>query len=548
MNARIRDTRSAELRPIDLPLLAAVVGLPTRAVQTRIFDADHDATLQAVFEPEWPGDAATLGRLTVQIALRAGLEEELVVATALGLGAVSDRLASCRGRMLLRNAFPELSRDEDDARDRDGEEGDPGEEGFWRYRDGRTRFTVRELIGATQVRSVRDAPRFTSWLAASASLPVAKLRRRLSRAHPRTGVAIALGEAWPPELILPPRESIAELTCGLVVRSPALVRLVADVARTSPAVTYELLRAIAPELRIDFAFPDLAGPEPSTQRSAVPPVPPPRSTAAHALLGGKYQLGKMLAEGATGKVYAATRQDLPHHRVVVKLAIPGSPASLKDEIGHAFDLSHEHICAYKDFGHDPVFGTYLVMQHGGRSLRHLLEHEGPLPLPRALDVLHQAALGLDYAHRHGVLHQDVEPGNVLVGDDDTWEIRIADFGAAVRRDPDKDPPASPRPLSASPGYAAPEQRAGLRAHEASDQYALALVFCSMLEGELFETPPMPRGYRRLSSAQNAALLRALDDDPLARFPSCVAFAEAMAETRSAVAIDQRALRNVRLYR
>jgi serine/threonine protein kinase len=116
-------------------------------------------------------------------------------------------------------------------------------------------------------------------------------------------------------------------------------------------------------------------------------------------------------------------------------------------------------------------------------------------------------------------------------------VRVTDFGIAVKGVAAKNTRGrhtvlATRPVGYTPAYAAPEQRAGAKAKWATDQYALALVFCSMLEGVEFTEPYEPRRFARLTTRQNDALLRALSEDTDDRFESCAAFARALDASRA----------------
>lgn len=147
--------------------------------------------------------------------------------------------------------------------------------------------------------------------------------------------------------------------------------------------------------------------------------------------------------------------------------------------------------------------------------------------------MRQAAAGLDYAHSKGVIHQDVKPGNVLIDKKSKpWEVRLGDFGIAVQGRAGKNTVGDYTVIATAPvaytrAYAAPEQLRGEKARKATDQYGLALVLCSMLEGHVFKRKYDRRNFHRLNARQNAAIERALRDDPGDRFASCAAFVAAL---------------------
>ncbi len=191
--------------------------------------------------------------------------------------------------------------------------------------------------------------------------------------------------------------------------------------------------------------------------------------------------------------------------------------------------------------------AFIVMDYvQGETLRGLLKQAGgPLPYATAVRVVKQVASALYYAHRRGVVHRDVKPGNIMVRADGT--ALLSDFGIARAADS-----ASLVTLAVgTPAYMSPEQHRGEAASDRSDQYSLAVVAYEMLTGRrpflgetpvaglsvasqrvawehLYLPPPPPRSLcPGLPEAAEAVLLRALDKDPGRRYASVVEFAEAL---------------------
>jgi serine/threonine-protein kinase len=122
---------------------------------------------------------------------------------------------------------------------------------------------------------------------------------------------------------------------------------------------------------------------------------------------------------------------------------------------------------------------FIVMEHlGGGSLEDRLRREGAQPPARALAWLEQAAVALDAAHRHGIVHRDVKPANLLL--DERGDLRMADFGIASAAGFDS--MTLTGTVLGTAGYLSPEQAAGERASPASDLYALAVVAYELLGG------------------------------------------------------------------
>jgi serine/threonine-protein kinase len=207
-------------------------------------------------------------------------------------------------------------------------------------------------------------------------------------------------------------------------------------------------------------------------------------------LGDRYELHRLIAAGGMGQVWRA--DDLALHRpVAVKVLrseYTGDPtflARFRGEAQHAASLSHPNIAAVFDYGEEIAQdGTgetlaYLVMELvEGEPLSALVAREGPLGVETTLSLLRQTAFGLGEAHRAGMVHRDVKPGNILVRPDGA--VKITDFGIAH----------SARSVAltrtgqviGTPQYLSPEQAEGRHATPASDIYALGLIGYECLVG------------------------------------------------------------------
>jgi eukaryotic-like serine/threonine-protein kinase len=143
-------------------------------------------------------------------------------------------------------------------------------------------------------------------------------------------------------------------------------------------------------------------------------------------------------------------------------------------------LSHPNIAQVYDFGEAAQQGpAYLVMEFvDGPSLAGLL-HDGPLEPSRTMDIVAQAARGLAAAHRAGLVHRDVKPGNLLMRDDGL--VKVSDFGIA--RAESATPVTRTGMLPGTPGYMAPERGAGAVATPAADLYSLGVVAHQCLTGQ-----------------------------------------------------------------
>jgi serine/threonine-protein kinase len=233
---------------------------------------------------------------------------------------------------------------------------------------------------------------------------------------------------------------------------------------------------------------------------------------AGTVLGGRYVLEDQIGNGGYGEVWRATDTVLARP-VAVKLLHPRytqrneALARFRAEARHAGALSHENIAQVFDYG-EPADGQppYLVMELvDGPSLETVLTG-GPLDDRQTMDIVAQAAAGLQAAHAAGMIHRDIKPGNLLLTPGGT--VKITDFGIAHTIG--SAPVTASGELIGTPGYLAPERAMGERATPASDLYSLGMVAYECLAG----TPPF-RG-----TALEVAL--AHRDRPLPPLPPSVA--------------------------
>jgi serine/threonine protein kinase len=205
---------------------------------------------------------------------------------------------------------------------------------------------------------------------------------------------------------------------------------------------------------------------------------------AGAVLGGRYVLEEQVGSGGYGEVWRAADTVLSRP-VAIKLLHPRyggqaqAVARFRAEARHAAALSHENIAQVHDYG-EAAGGQppYLVMELvAGASLETALA-SGPLGATRTMDIVSQAAAGLQAAHAAGMVHRDVKPGNLLLTPRGT--VKITDFGIA--HTVDSASVTASGELIGTPAYLAPERVMGERAGPASDLYSLGIVAYECLAG------------------------------------------------------------------
>ena len=204
------------------------------------------------------------------------------------------------------------------------------------------------------------------------------------------------------------------------------------------------------------------------------------------MLRGRYRLDAHIATGGVGEVWQGTDLAIDR-RVAIKVLRPEHEADeeglarFRAEAHHAGSLSHPNIAQVFDYG-EPSGSEpgYLVMELvDGLSLSQILD-DGPLPPEDVMDVVAQSALGLAAAHRTGLVHRDIKPGNLLL----RWDglLKITDFGIAHADG--QTTVTQPGMLIGTPAYLAPERVAGGPATPAGDLYALGVVAHQCLTGQV----------------------------------------------------------------
>jgi serine/threonine-protein kinase len=265
-------------------------------------------------------------------------------------------------------------------------------------------------------------------------------------------------------------------------------------------------------------------------------------------LADRYTVERMIGAGGMADVYLT--HDLRHNRKVAIKVMHHDLAELVgverflQEIETTAKLQHPHILPLFDSG--SVDGTvfYVMPYVEGESLRSRLKRETHLPIADALRITREVATGLAYAHRHGVVHRDIKPDNVLFQD---GQAVLADFGISLPAKGDDRPRARLTEVGVSlgtPSYMSPEQVTGQEVDRRSDIYSLGSVAYEMLAGQppftgssvqtvlgkLISEEPRPVIEHRKSVPPHisAAILKALEKLPADRWQTAAEFAEALA--------------------
>ncbi|HEY5429756.1 MAG TPA: protein kinase, partial [Solirubrobacteraceae bacterium] len=204
-------------------------------------------------------------------------------------------------------------------------------------------------------------------------------------------------------------------------------------------------------------------------------------------IAGRYRIEGRLGVGGMSTVHLAFDNRLERYVALKLLAEhladdPTFVSRFRREALAAARLVHPNIVQVFDFGFDSGHHQhFIVMEHvTGNSCAELLRDRGHLGMDEAIDIVGQACRGLDYAHRNGVVHRDVKPGNLLVSDSDV--VKLADFGIA--RAADQSSITQVGSVLGTAAYLSPEQARGDEAGPQADLYSLGVVTYQLISGRL----------------------------------------------------------------
>ena len=266
---------------------------------------------------------------------------------------------------------------------------------------------------------------------------------------------------------------------------------------------------------------------------------PVSDTLINTLFDGRYRIVRKLGSGGMANVYLAEDEDLGR-RVAIKILNDRYANDdlfierFRREAKSAAALSHPNIVSVYDRGE--AEGTYYSAMEviEGRSLKELIMTSGPLPLAQALAFTHEILEALRFAHRHGIIHRDIKPHNILIGE----RLKVTDFGIARAGASQMTEAGS---IMGTAQYLSPEQARGAPVTASSDLYSVGIVLYEMLTGKvpftgdsaieiamkhLNDAPKPPSKIRpEIPDELDQVVLRALAKNPEDRYQSAEEFSE-----------------------
>lgn len=282
-------------------------------------------------------------------------------------------------------------------------------------------------------------------------------------------------------------------------------------------------------------------------------VPAARLPGPGDLFANRYEIQAVLGSGGMGMVYKARDIELADF-VALKMLHASTDAdralleALKSEIRIARKITHPNVVRTYDFGEAEGLPFISMEYVRGMTLRYLLRQRGRLPYSAALRIARQLCLGLEAAHREGVLHRDIKPENLIL--DQGGAAKLMDFGIArnVRLTDRAEADAERNRFVGTPAYAAPEQMSGDALDERTDIYACGILMSEMFCGELPFTGEntMDLYMSRMQSEPikpsalwpecppelEAVILKCISREPAKRYASARALHEALSELRA----------------
>jgi len=260
------------------------------------------------------------------------------------------------------------------------------------------------------------------------------------------------------------------------------------------------------------------------------------------LLSNRYELGETLGYGGMSEVHRGKDVRLGRDVAIKVLRAdlardPQFQERFRREAQNAAALNHPAIVAVYDTGETRTdYGPlpYIVMEYvDGRTLRDIVKGEGPLPAKRAMEVMADVCAALDFSHRHGIVHRDVKPANVMITK--TGAVKVMDFGIARALADGQAAVTQTAAVIGTAQYLSPEQARGEAVDARSDVYAAGCVLFELLTGEppftgdspvavayqhVREDPKPPSSLNpRVPPQLDAIVLKAMSKGPANRYQS-----------------------------
>ncbi len=259
--------------------------------------------------------------------------------------------------------------------------------------------------------------------------------------------------------------------------------------------------------------------------------------ATGSIFAGRYQIIEELGRGGMGRVYKVFDQEI-RAKMALKLIKPEVAADkntierFRNELKVARDISHKNICRMYDLGRDK--GSYFITMEyvSGEDLKSFIRRSRQLVVGTAIFIARQVCEGLAEAHRLGVVHRDLKPGNIMI--DREGNAKIMDFGIA-RSVAAKKGITGAGVMIGTPEYMSPEQVEGKEIDTRSDLYSLGIILYEMLTGQVpfegdtpftvgvkqkSEIPKDPRGINpQIPHDLDRLILKCLEKDKAKRYQS-----------------------------